>query len=287
MPELNDTLAHVASWPAAWRISLILGLALATHMSVRGIHRLTLRVLSASAHRTHPKLRTIASLSDSALVFTLYFLAVGFLLMELDVPLKAYLASASIVGLAVGFGAQGLVQDVVTGLTLVFSDLLDLDDMVDVGGQVGKVERMGLRFVVIRNFLGAEVFIPNRSINSVVRYRRGYVRAYCDINMPGAGVPTRVAEERIRQCMRIAEKRFSAVFIRESIIAVEPDVGDGASRMRARCCIWPGQGAPLETQVRRDVIEAMRRLDPGYQDWMVSVSYEVESSHAGTERLAG
>ncbi len=60
--------------------------------------------------------------------------------------LKTYLASASIMGLAIGFGSQGLVQDVVTGVTLVFSDLIDVGEMVEISGQTGIVRSIGMRF---------------------------------------------------------------------------------------------------------------------------------------------
>ena len=276
MQTISNFLTRAEAWHPVVRIGLIVGVALVAHLLVRGVQRSTVYYLTASAKRAHPKMRTIASLADSTLVFALYFLAIGFVLEELHVPLKAYLASASIVGLAVAFGTQGLVQDVVTGLTLVFSDLLDMEDMVDVGGQVGRVERVGLRFVVLRNYLGAEVYLPNRSVNSVIKYERGYVRAFLDMHEPGGDLPSETVEERVKLCMKAAEERFPGVFIRSSTIEEAKTVADGTRRLRAKCRIWPGQGAPLENHVRREVVETLRRLDPDYADWMVTVSYEVE-----------
>jgi small conductance mechanosensitive channel len=98
----------------------------------------------------------------------MYFVAVGLVLKEFGISLTAYFASATIIGLAVGFGSQGLVQDVVNGLTVVFSDLFDVGDMVEIAGQTGFVQKIGIRFTVLNNFMGAEVFIPNRTIANVV-----------------------------------------------------------------------------------------------------------------------
>ena len=81
-----------------------------------------------------PKVITLTRLVASAIIFFIYFLAVGFLLQELGVNLTTYLVSASVVGLAISFGSQGLVQDVVIGLTLVFSDTMDVGDLVEVTG---------------------------------------------------------------------------------------------------------------------------------------------------------
>ena len=72
------------------------------------------------------------SLASSVILFATYFVAFGLILRELGLSLKAYLTSASIIGLAVGFGSQGVVQDVVTGVTMVFADLFDVGDMVEI-----------------------------------------------------------------------------------------------------------------------------------------------------------
>lgn len=54
------------------------------------------------------------------------------------------------------------------GITLVFSDLLDIGDLVEIGGQTGCVESIGMRFIIIQNINKAKVYIPNRTVNNVV-----------------------------------------------------------------------------------------------------------------------
>lgn len=122
-----------------WRIIMILAIAGGAHFLVRLVRRLGQRVMASRVSTTFSKARTVTSLSVSVAVFAMYFIAVGMVLKEFGISLTAYLASASIIGLAVGFGSQGLVQDVVTGLTVIFSDLCDVGDMVEIGGQTGIV----------------------------------------------------------------------------------------------------------------------------------------------------
>ena len=108
-------------------------------------------------------------------------------LQELGVNLTAYLASASIIGLAISFGSQGLVQDIVAGLTLISSDAMDVGDLVEIAGTVvviGRVEEIGLRFTRMVNFLNQQVLIPNRTIANVSRFPRGGVDAYGDVQIP-------------------------------------------------------------------------------------------------------
>ena len=175
---------------------MILAIAGFAHLLVRFVRRLGQRVMASRVSTTFSKARTITSLSVSIAVFAMYFVAVGMVLKEFGISLTAYLASASIIGLAVGFGSQGLVQDVVTGLTVIFSDLCDAGDMVEIAGQTGIVQRVGIRFTLLTNFMGAEAFIPNRTITNVVRYERGYVRAIADINLLADSVKAKQIEDR-------------------------------------------------------------------------------------------
>ena len=85
----------------------------------------------------------------SALICTLYFGALGLVLQELGVSLTAYLASASVLGLAIGFGSQGVVQDVVTGLTVILSDLFQVGDMVEIADKPGIVQSISMRFTTL------------------------------------------------------------------------------------------------------------------------------------------
>jgi small conductance mechanosensitive channel len=102
------------------RIMVIIVVVIAVHLVMVIVHKLSRRVMVALPSSSYAKMRTVSSLLTSIVIFILYFTAVGFVLKEFGVSLTAYLASASVLGLAIGFGSQGLVQDVVTGLTLFF-----------------------------------------------------------------------------------------------------------------------------------------------------------------------
>ncbi|HSH71339.1 MAG TPA: mechanosensitive ion channel domain-containing protein [Deferrisomatales bacterium] len=141
------------------------------------------------------------------------FVAIGVVLREFGISVTAYLASASIIGLAVGFGPQGLVQDVVTGLTVVFSNLFDVGDMVEIGGQTGIVQELGMRFAVLTNFMGARGYIPNRTIANVVTYPRGYVRELLDVNLPAAAEAAARAEHIVRLAIQSAHEQFPGILV--------------------------------------------------------------------------
>lgn len=259
-----------------FHIVAILGVAVAAHLCVLGLRALGRRVMLSRMAGTSSKIRTVTSLLVSVTVFVLYFVTLGLVLKEFGVSLAAYFASASIIGLAVGFGSQGLVQDVVTGLTVIFSNLFNVGDMVEVGGQTGIVQSLGIRFTVLTNFMGAEVSIPNRTIGNVIRYPRGYVRALVDVSLPDEEDKARLAEERIVLLVQSAHERFPGILITPPTIEGRKQTSDGKQFLRVKFRIWPGQGAPLEQRVRPELVQSLKSLDPAYADWMVGVSYEVE-----------
>ncbi|MGV3466438.1 MAG: mechanosensitive ion channel family protein, partial [Heyndrickxia sp.] len=95
----------------------------------------------------------------------------------------ALLAGAGIVGLAIGFGAQGLVSDVVTGFFLLLERQVEVDDYVTTGSFSGVVEQVGLRTTKLRSMDGTLHFIPNRLITSLSNHSRGNMQALVDIKI--------------------------------------------------------------------------------------------------------
>jgi moderate conductance mechanosensitive channel len=228
-----------------------------------------LRDATTEIHHAHPA-------HCQRLTFVIYFFALGLVLQEFGVNLTAYLASASVLGLAISFGSQGLVQDVVIGLTLIFSDAMDIGDMVDVFGStsvIGRVEEIGLRFTVLRNFYNQVVFFPNRTIANVSRFPFGGVYAYADIQIPD-GVDRPKAVQAVENVARGMWRQFGAIILSEpSWGDVETAEGGGWSFLRIHFKIWPGQGSLIETIFRQQMISAMKTFQPDYADWQVAVTY--------------
>jgi small-conductance mechanosensitive channel len=258
------------------RILIVAAIIVGFHLMVMLVRRLSKKWMSSKVSAKLSKSRTIGSLTTSALVFLLYFSAFGIILSEFGVSLKAYLASASIMGLAIGFGSQGLVQDVVNGLTVVFSGLFDVGDMVEISGQTGTVKAFGMRFTVIENAFGAEVSIPNRTITNVVKYPRGYIRGLADIRLPDDPQLAKQAEEKVKTIVQATFEQLSGTFVYPPSIEGRIKTSSGKEFLRVKFRLWPGRGSPIETVFKQEVYYALKALDPNYQDWMVTVNYEVE-----------
>lgn len=261
------------------RIAVIVVLAAAAHFLVLLVRRIGTWFLAPDAGpradlaRRRPKLASIVTLIVSAATFVIYFGALGLVLGELGISLTAYFASATVVGLAIGFGSQGLVQDIVIGLTLIFSDVLDVGDVADIGGQTGRVESIGLRFTVLRTLVDQQVFVPNRNVIQINRYRKGYVRAYVDVQIPD-GVAGEEVQQELEQIARGMHAQHPEIVLSEpETLDVRTAEPGGWSYLRVKFRIWPGQGPLIEGTFRQRVLAAMRRRTGEYPDWMVVVTY--------------
>ena len=270
-------------------IAVIVALAISVHAVVKIIRRVSdWFIVKSHAKRNpfafvtdQPKFVTVTRLIVSAITFVIYFLAIGFILVEgFHFDLTTYLASASIVGLAISFGSQNLVQDVVTGVTLIFSNTIDVGDLVDLGGVIGRVEWIGLRFTKLVNFYNQEIFVPNRNIANVSRFPRGGLYAYADVQTMRQADQAALVKK-IDQIAQGTWMQFQAiVLVKPELAEIETANPGGWNFLRVKFTIWPGQGGLIETTFRQQVVNAMKTIDPNYADWMVTVTYRAMTPHA-------
>ena len=274
---------HLA--PTTLHLLIIAAVAVAAHLVALGIRRLGRSLLKRRRSASESKVATLTGFATSSLIFVVYFAAIGFALQELGVSLTTYMASASVIGLAVSFGSQGIVQDVIQGVSLVVSDLLDVGDLVEIGGKVGIVQDVQMRFTVLVNFAGAYVYIPNRSITSVINYRAGAARAFLDVGLPASPDTWEEAEAAVSALAEAAYVQFPGILL----LAPKSNgrlEGGGRTWLRLKFRIWPGQGAVLEQNLAAAARLAMKALDPDYADWMVVVHYRAEPPReSGSEPL--
>lgn len=108
--------------------------------------------------------RTMGSVLGNLITWSVYTVAVTMLLSELGVAVGALIAGAGIVGAALGFGAQNLVRDVLSGLFIVLEDQYGVGDKVDLGEASGTVENVGLRVTQLRDAKGVRWYVRNGEI---------------------------------------------------------------------------------------------------------------------------
>jgi moderate conductance mechanosensitive channel len=122
------------------------------------------RVKRASYRR---RMETIASLIYSVAKYAIYISATLWILTVWGVNTQGLIVGSAVLGAAVGFGSQGLVQDIIVGLSILAEEQLSVGDLVEISGKLGAVEEVGLRVIKLRDSLGVQHVIFNRTIGMV------------------------------------------------------------------------------------------------------------------------
>ncbi len=133
--------------------------------------------------RRSMRAKTIGVVLRSALGVTITLIAVVMVLAQVGIPVTPLVASAGIVGVAFGFGAQSLVKDLLSGMFMLIEDQYGVGDNVDLGGVTGTVEEVGLRSTRIRNLDGTVWFVPNGEIARVGNMSRVWSRAMVEVRV--------------------------------------------------------------------------------------------------------
>ncbi len=113
---------------------------------------------------------TLLKLLENVLTYVVYFISLMTILSTLGIDIKGLIAGAGIVGLAIGFGAQNLVRDIITGFFIIFEDQFSVGDYVRIGSAEGTVEEIGLRTTKIKSWTGELHIFPNGNITEVTNY---------------------------------------------------------------------------------------------------------------------
>ncbi|MGM0931678.1 MAG: mechanosensitive ion channel family protein [Actinomycetota bacterium] len=158
-----------------------------------------------AAVRRAQRAKTIGSVLRSITTIVLATLTILMVLTELEFNLGPLLASAGIAGVAIGFGAQTLVKDYLSGLFMVAEDQYGIGDVVDLGEASGTVESVGLRVTQVRAVDGTLWHVRNGEILRVGNSSQGWARAVLDIPVPYDSDVEKVSELILNTAMQLRE----------------------------------------------------------------------------------
>ena len=134
----------------------------------------------------HPRRQrafTVSGLITSAARYIIWPLVIIVVLAEINIDIAALIATAGIAGLAIGFGAQTLVKDVISGIFLLFDDTIHVGDFVKIGSDEGTVEFIGIRLIKVRKFNGEMVMIPAGEMRIFSNQSIGFARVIVEVGL--------------------------------------------------------------------------------------------------------
>ncbi|HYF49556.1 MAG TPA: mechanosensitive ion channel family protein [Planctomycetota bacterium] len=182
----------------AWLLIAVVGVIVG-HVN----HRML--AISATAARRR-KVNTIGSLITSTIKYAVYIASVLWILSVWGVDTSSLVVGSAVIGAAVGFGSQGLVQDIITGLSILAEEQLVVGDYVEVAGKSGAVEEVGLRVIKLRDHLGVQHVIFNRTIGMVSNFTSGSVQAIVDISLESMSDAERAKKVATQVCRDLAHE---------------------------------------------------------------------------------
>ncbi len=285
-----DSLTLLFNAPGEWthlarvliRVAVILAIAWGLmHLS----HRLIMLLRHHMQQRTDDleqakRLETLGRVFRyiSAVLITL--IAGMLVLSELGISIAPILASAGVIGIAVGFGAQSLIRDYFTGFFLLVENQIRQGDVVQVADKAGLVEEITLRYIRLRDFEGTVHYIPNGQVTTVTNRSRGFAYAVIDV-----GVAYKENTDRVYEVMRTvaAELRADADMGERILEDLEISGVDKweSSSVVIRCRF---KVKPLEQWgVRR---EYLRRLKMAFDREGIEIPYPHLTIYAGQDPKA-
>lgn len=202
------------------------------------------------------RIDTISTLTISIFKYTVY---IGALLTILSgiLDLKAILAAAGVGGVALGFGAQSLVKDTISGFFILLEDQYAVGDTVTIEGLTGTVEHMELRVTRLKNFTGDLYIIPNGEIRKVINHTRDNKLVIVDIPIAYSSNMAKVNEIAKKVCDEVKEK-FDKFTEDPSILGIT-SLGEQSMNLRITARTLPNEQWEIERHIRFKIKEEFEK----------------------------
>lgn len=278
--NLHDVLAYFAAHagPFIVRLATAVIVGAAVYIGARIAARLSARALDARSGRA----QTLAPILRAILILVGTVVAVIMAMAQLGVDVTTVLAGAGVVGLAVGFGAQTLVKDCISGFFLILDDVVEVGDLVEIDKIFGRVEKVGLRVTKIREYSGKLWYVPNGSITTVANLSRQFSRVLVDVGI--------AYEADVGRGLQVLAEIGDAWAKENPTLSLEPpeaqgvlELADSAVKLRLVAKVPPGTVAQVVTRDLR------RRIKDGFDaarleiPYPTSVQYERASNGDGDD----
>lgn len=223
---------------------------------VKKLDKHSRKLVGPGASHRGQQMRTLASVTGSVGGFLIYFLALMQALPLMGVDVKPILASAGLAGLAIGFGAQTLVKDVINGFFILLENHFDIGDTVRIAGVTGTVEIMTLRTTVLRDANGTIHVVPNSEIKVVSNSTRDWSQVSLHIT-----VDYNESSEKVMQLLNeVGDALYNDGEYRDAMVAA-PEV-PGIERVSGQevdylmlVKVLPGQQFRISRELRRRIKE--------------------------------
>jgi small-conductance mechanosensitive channel len=219
--------------------------------------------------------QTLSRLIQKSLTIVVGAIAVLMVLRQLDIDITPVLTGAGIAGLAVGFGAQTLVRDIISGFFLILEDQVRVGDVAVVNGQGGFVEQVNLRTIVLRDYDGTVHVFPNGEIKTLANRSKDFSYYVIDLGMEYGEQPERViAALKDAAASMMADPAFMPHILEPLEVAGVDAFSDSQVTIKARIKTVPLKQWEVGRELRRRIYMTMRERNIAIPFRQLSVHLE-------------
>lgn len=269
-PGVTNYLAGLFSKEALWSyagVCLKMVIIVALILLIRQIachlidklfrNRITMTLSKSDAVALEEKrLHTLAKLFKSIVSYTLYFVAIITCLDMIGFSVTTIIAGAGVVSLAVAFGAQSIVQDLMSGIFIVLENQYAVGEYVEIDNISGKVREIGMKTTKVETVDGHLMIIANGSIGKVVNYSRAAQRGYVDVGIAYEEDLEHAIAVMEQACGRIAAQYKDDLEELPNVVGAVA-LADSAVTVRATFTAWHWQQLPIERALRQEIKMAL------------------------------
>jgi len=200
---------------------------------------------------------TLGGIMTSVVTVSVGFIAILMFLRELSVDVVPILTGAGIAGLAIGFGAQNLVRDVISGFFLILEDQVRIGDLARINGVSGVIEQINLRTIVLRDGDGAVQVFPNGTITALANLSKHFAYAVVDVRVGyGENIDRVIGTIREVGASMAADEKWSALVMAPIEVLGVESLADGAVTIRTKFKTPPLNQGKVANELRRRLLGA-------------------------------
>ncbi len=225
------------------------------------IVKMMMKAGGGSEYETEKRVRTVSGVARKAMILLIWTIAWLMILKEMNFDVRPLLAGAGVVGVAIGFGAQGVVKDMVSGFFLLMENQIRINDVAIINGKGGLVEEINLRTTVLRDEDGAVHIFPNGAIQGISNLTREYSYYLFNLSVAYTGDSDHAIEvlKEIANQLMQEEPYQSAVLAPLEVMGVDK-LADSAVVIKARFKTLPGKqwliGREMNRRIKKRFEEA-------------------------------
>jgi len=206
-----------------------------------------------------PRSLTIGKLISSISKYAIWFIIFMIIFSELEIDITPFIASAGVIGLAIGFGAQSIVKDFISGFFIIFEESFNVGDVIEIDSFKGTVLDLGFRTTKLKNWKGDVNIVRNGDINSLINFSKAESTAIIDFGI-SYNIDLNVFKTKMEVFIESIKDKYLVVIEPPKFVGITK-LDDSSINMRIIAKTNPNEQYQVERDIRSDLVLYFKEHD--------------------------